>query len=141
MSGLLPFVLALGLWVVSGCVQSPTAPPQPAKLEDVFDLPKLQSIGGAIAKAQEEKSLPGGVLWVERNGIHFTEAYGKASVEPVHSPTQPDTIYDAASLTKVIATTTAALLLHERGNLSIDDPVKKHLPEFAGRGRKWKAIS
>ncbi|SVB70995.1 uncharacterized protein METZ01_LOCUS223849, partial [marine metagenome] len=48
MSGYLPFVLALGLWAVSGCVQSPIAPPQPAKLEDVFDLPKLQSIGGAI---------------------------------------------------------------------------------------------
>ena len=135
MSGCLPFVLALGLWVVSGCVQSPIAPPQPAKLEDVFDLQKLRSIGGAITKAQEEKRLPGGVFWVERNGVHFTEAYGKASVEPVHSPAQPNTIYDVASLTKVVATTTAVLLLHERGNLSIDDPVTKHLPEFTGGGR------
>jgi CubicO group peptidase (beta-lactamase class C family) len=56
-------------------------------------------------------------------------------VEPVHSPAQPDTIYDAASLTKVVATTPAVLLLHERGKLSIDDPVKKYLPEFTGVGR------
>jgi CubicO group peptidase (beta-lactamase class C family) len=43
-------------------------------------------------------------------------------------------LYDDASLTKVIATSPAVLLLHERGNLSIDDPVKKHLPEFTGDG-------
>jgi len=135
MSGYLPSVLVLGLLAVSGCVQSPITPSQPAKLEDVFALPKLRSIGGAITKAQEEKRLPGGVLWVESNGVPFTEAYGKASVEPVHFPAHPDTIYDAASLTKVVATTTAVLLLHERGNLSIDDPVKKHLPEFTGGGR------
>ena len=135
MYGYLPFVLALGLWVVSGCMISPIVPLKSAKLEDVFDLPKLQSIGSAITKAQEEKRLPGGVLWVERNGVHFAEAYGKASVEPVHSPAQPDAIYDVASLTKVVATTTAVLLLHERGNLSIDDPVTKHLPEFTGDGR------
>ncbi|MBT3570088.1 MAG: beta-lactamase family protein [Opitutae bacterium] len=120
---------------MSGCSESPTAPLQSAELEDVFDLPKLQSIGDAITKAQEEKHLPEGVLWVERNGVHFTEAYGKASVEPVHSPAQPDTIYAAASLTKVVATITAALLLHERGNLSIDDTVKKYFPEFTGDGR------
>ena len=135
MSGYLPFVLALSLWVFSGCVISPIVPLKSAELEDVFDLPKLQSIGDAITKAQEEKRLPGGVLWVERNGVHFTEAYGKASVDPVQSPAQSDTIYDAASLTKVVATTTAVLLLHERGNLSIDDPVNKHLPEFTGDGR------
>ena len=135
MSGYLQFVLALGLWVAPGCVQSPITPPKTAELKDVFDLQKLQSIGSAINKAQEEKRIPGGVLWVERNGVHFTEAYGKASVDPVHYLTQPDTIYDAASLTKVVATTAAVMLLHERGNLSIDDPVKKHLPEFTGDGR------
>jgi len=140
MSGYLPSVLVLGLLAVSGCVQSPIASSQPAKLEDVFDLPKLQSIAGEINKAKEEKRLPGGVLWVERKGVHFTEAYGKASVEPVHFPAHPDTIYDAASLTKVVATTTAVLLLHERGNLSIDDPVTKHLPEFTGDGRDMVSI-
>jgi len=145
MFGFRPFVLALGLGAMSGCgkppaeptgtFKPPAEPTESLKPGDVFDLRKLQSIGSAIAKAQEEKRLPGGVLWVERNGVPFTKAYGKASVEPVQSPAQPDTIYDAASLTKVIATTTAVLLLHEMGKLSIDDPVKKHLPEFTGDGR------
>ena len=135
MSGYLPFVLALGLCLASGCIKLPTAPPQPPNPGTVFDLRKLKSIGLVINKARNEKRLPGGVLWVERNGVHFTEAYGNASVEPIHSPAQPDTIYDAASLTKVVATTPAVLLLHERGKLSIDDPVRKYIPEFTGAGR------
>ena len=75
------------------------------------------------------------MLWVEHNGVHYTRAYGKARVEPIHVSAQRDTIYDAASLTKVVATTPAVLLLHERGKLSINNPVKKYLPEFTGDGR------
>ena len=92
MSGRGQFVLAFGLCAVSGCIESSTAPPQSAKLEDVFDLPKLRSIGSAINKTRDDKLLPGGVLWVERNGVHFTKAYGKASVDPIHSPAQTDTL-------------------------------------------------
>ena len=135
MSGYLPFVLALALCLTSGCIKLPTAPPQSPSPGEVFDLQKLKSIGLVIDKARNEKRLPGGVLWVERNGVHFTEAYGHASVVPIHSPAQSDTIYDAASLTKVVATTPAVLLLHERGKLSIDDPVRKYLPAFTGGGR------
>lgn len=145
MFGFRIFVLALGLWAVSGCGKDPAEPTgtfkpsaeptESLKPGDVFDLQKLQSIGSAITKAQEEKRLPGGVLWVERKGVLFAKAYGKASVEPTHTTAQPDTIYDAASLTKVVATTTAVLLLHERGSLSIDDTANKYLPEFTGDGR------
>jgi CubicO group peptidase (beta-lactamase class C family) len=135
MSGYLPFVLALVLCLVTGCIKLPTAPPQHSKPDEVFDFQKLKSIGRVINKARNEKRLPGGVLWVERNGVHFTEAYGNASVEPIHFPAQTGTIYDAASLTKVVATTPSVLLLHERGKLSIDDPVNKYLPEFTGDGR------
>jgi len=120
----------------TACIRWPDAPPPPDALTLTFDHQKLLAIGQAITTARAEKRLPGGVLWLERNGVHFTEAYGKASVEPIHAAAQPNTIYDAASLTKVIATTTAVMLLHERGRLSIHDPVKKHLPEFTGDGRE-----
>ena len=41
-----------------------------------------------------------------------------------------DTIYDVASLTKVVATTTMAMILVDEGKVSLDDPVEKYLPEF-----------
>ena len=129
-------ICVLCLFSVSACVKSPISRAQPVKLTDTFDPKKLRTIGAAITVAQEENRLPGGVLWIERNGIHFTKAYGNASVEPIQTPAQNNTIYDAASLTKVIATTTAMLLLHERGQLSIDDPVNKYLPKFTADGRE-----
>jgi len=135
MSRYVQIVFILSLFTVLACIKSPTALPRSAKPGDTFDLQKLRSIGSAIAEARAEKRLPGGVLWVERNGIHFTKAYGKASMKPDYVLTQRNTIYDAASLTKVVATTPAVLLLHERGNISINDTVKKYLPEFNGDGR------
>ena len=135
MSRYVQIVCTLYVFTASACIKSTTAPAQSAKLRDTFDLQKLRSIGSAITDAEVENRLPGGVLWVERNGIHFTEAYGKASVEPAQTLTQRDTIYDAASLTKVVATTPAVMLLHQRGILDINDPVKKFLPEFFRQGR------
>jgi len=132
--------IALCLFSVSACIKSPTAPAQSAKLRGTFDIQKLRAIGSAITKTQAEKRLPGGVLWVEHNGVHFTEAYGKASAEPVLALAQRDTIYDAASLTKVVATTPAIMLLHQRKQLDINDPVKKHIHEFDGEGREEVTI-
>ena len=135
MSRHVQLVFALGLFTGIACIKWPDAPAPPTKLTNTFDLQKLRTIGSAVTKARAEKRLPGGVLWVEHNGVHFTRAYGKARVEPIHVSAQRDTIYDAASLTKVVATTPAVLLLHERGKLSIDNPVKKYLPEFTDDGR------
>jgi len=119
----------------ASCLQWPDAPPPPARLAATFDLQKIHAIGAAITEARAEKRLPGGVLWLERNGVHFTEAYGHSQLKPTHTLARRDTIYDAASLTKVVATTPAILLLHQRGRLSIENPVKKYIPEFTGDGR------
>ncbi|HEY0759625.1 MAG TPA: serine hydrolase domain-containing protein [Acidisarcina sp.] len=67
---------------------------------------------------------------------HFT--YGSESncgraiesVEPLHRPVTPFTVYDVASLTKVLATTAMAMLLHDRGILDLDEPVGDILPGF-----------
>ncbi len=135
MSRYVQLVFALGFFTETACVEWPDGPAPPANLTNTFDLQKLLTIGSAVTKARAEKRLPGGVLWVEHNGVYFTRAYGKARVEPIHVSAQRDTIYDAASLTKVVATTPAVMLLHQRGILDINDPVKKYLPEFTGDGR------
>ena len=122
--------------ICTSCLSWPEAPPPPQELVRTFDQRKLNAIGVAIHQARVEKRLPGGVLWLERQGVAFHRAYGMASTQPVSAVAQGDTIYDAASLTKVVATTPAVLLLHERGKLNIEDPVRKHLPEFTGQGRE-----
>lgn len=91
---------------------------------------KLAEIDAAIVSAISSNRLPGGVIWIEHNGSQYHRAYGKRAVEPVETMT-PDTIFDAASLTKVIATTPAIMALHERGAIDLSAPVNKYLPDFS----------
>jgi CubicO group peptidase (beta-lactamase class C family) len=74
---------------------------------------------------------PGGVLAVGRHGrlVHM-KGYGFTDYAPGAPPADARTIYDVASLTKVVVTTTAAMMLEEQGRLDLDDLVATHLPEF-----------
>ena len=94
-----------------------------------FHPQKLAQIDAAIASAISSSKLPGGVLWLEHNGAQYHKAYGQRSVDPVETMTE-DTVFDAASLTNVIATTSAIMLLQQRGQIEIDAPVSKYLSEF-----------
>lgn len=90
----------------------------------------------AVRNAIAEKKLPGGVLWLERNGAAYRRAFGHRALVPAPEPMTEDTIFDAASLTKVVACAPAVMLLVERGRLGLDDPVSRHLPEFSGGGKE-----
>lgn len=92
---------------------------------------KILEMGAAINEAIAEKKCPGGVLWLTHGGHSTWKAFGHRAVVPTEEPMTDDTIFDAASLTKVVATTPAIMLLIERGQVSLDDPVAKYLPEFA----------
>ena len=89
----------------------------------------------AIERAIGEGRCPGGVLWLESRGIAYHKAYGSRAVEPKREAMTEDTLFDAASLTKVVATTPAILLLIERGQLALDAPVSRYWPEFAANGK------
>jgi uncharacterized protein YbbC (DUF1343 family) len=88
-----------------------------------------------IHQAIAEGKLPGGVLWLEHQGQRYFKAYGERAVEPEFEPMTRDTIFDAASLTKVVATAPAAMILIERGQLKLDEPVSTYLPTFTGEGK------
>jgi len=79
---------------------------------------------------------PGAVLVIgRRDTILFAKAYGHLTWSTQSAPPDVDsTLWDVASLTKVIATTTAMMLLVERGRVSLDSPVVRYVPEFNGRG-------
>jgi len=97
---------------------------------------KLAEMDQAITQAIGAKSCPGGVLWFEHRGISYHKAYGNRSLVPNVERMTEDTIFDAASLTKVVACTPAIMLLVERGKVKLDEPVHTYIPEFKGDGKE-----
>lgn len=101
-----------------------------------FKAEKLNAMDAAITNAIAEGKLPGGVLWLERGREVYSRGYGWRAIEPKREVVTTDTIYDAASLTKVVATTPAMLILIERGLVQLNDPVRRFIPEFSGGGKE-----
>ena len=82
-------------------------------------------------------NLPGAVVLVGHlDTVVFEKAYGNRSVEPEIEAMTPETVFDLASLTKVVATAPSVMLLVQRGRLKLDDPVSKYLPAFGQAGKK-----
>ena len=84
------------------------------------------TIGAAIA----EKRIPGGVVWVEKDGRSWQKAYGNRALVPAVEEMTADTIFDAASITKVVATAPSIHLLMKSGRVALDAPIQTYLPEF-----------
>lgn len=97
---------------------------------------QLARIDGAVAEAIGKRQLPGAVVLVGRNGkVVWRKAYGDRALEPSREAMTTDTIFDAASLTKVVATATSIMLLVERGKVRLADPLSNYIPEIKGEGR------
>jgi len=101
---------------------------------------KLAEMDAAIQNAIGAQQCPGGVLWVEHNGVSYHRAYGRRALVPAPERMTEDTIFDLASLTKVIATTPAVMLLVQRGQIKLDAPVETYIPEFTGAGKETITI-
>ncbi|MBX9717703.1 MAG: beta-lactamase family protein, partial [Microbacteriaceae bacterium] len=93
-------------------------------------IPQIDTvIEAGIAKGE----LPGAVCIVgQKDRILHKKAYGNRMVEPRKEAMTLDTIFDAASLTKVVATTSSILKLIEEGKVRLADRVTVYLPEFQG---------
>ena len=124
----------------------PHATGQPAAVSTSATSPALPRVSAAvrlgevdsiIKQAIADGNIPGAVLIVGHNGaVIYRKAYGERSLEPRREPMTIDTVFDLASLTKVIATTTAVMQLVEQGKVRLNDPVAKYLPEFAQNGKQ-----
>ncbi len=91
---------------------------------------KLDAI---IQEAISKDEIPGAVLIVGYKGrVIHRKAYGYRALEPRREAMTLDTIFDAASLTKVVATTSAMMRLVEDGKVRINDRVTTYLPDFQG---------
>jgi uncharacterized protein YbbC (DUF1343 family)/CubicO group peptidase (beta-lactamase class C family) len=97
---------------------------------------RLAAMDSAVKRSIAQGGLPGGVLWLERKDTTHARAFGSRALVPKREPMTPDTVFDAASLTKVVATTPAVMKLVEQGRIDLEKEVAAYLPEFAGDGRE-----
>jgi uncharacterized protein YbbC (DUF1343 family)/CubicO group peptidase (beta-lactamase class C family) len=94
------------------------------------------TVDAIIQQAIQDGNIPGAVLVVGHDGkAIYRKAYGSRALEPRHETMTLDTIFDVASLTKVVASTPAVMQLVERGKVRLNDPVAKYLPEFGQNGK------
>ena len=97
---------------------------------------RLVLLDTLVEDAIRDGRLPGAVVFVGHAGeIVYERAFGARAVDGPPEAMTPDTIFDLASLTKVVATTTSVMILVEEGRLRLRDRVATYLPEFSSHGK------
>lgn len=104
----------------------------PAAASAPLDAQALRGIEALIDDAIAAQRIPGAAVWVERDGVAWHAALGQRAVEPQPEPLDEATVFDVASLTKPVVTTTLMMQALERGVVGVDDQLRRHLPEFEG---------
>ena len=92
----------------------------------------LATLDSIVEKSIAADEIPGAVLVAGHRGrVVFRKAYGSRAVLPQREPMTVETVFDLASLTKVVATTSAVMKLVEQGKIRLNDPIARYIPEFA----------
>lgn len=133
--GRLSAALAVSLAACHSALPAPApapAPPAAVTAQSLgFDSVKLAAVAAYVA-SQVDSAYPGAVVAVGRHGrLALLAAAGHYGADDPR-PVGPATLYDLASLTKVIGLTTACMILVDEGKLALDAPVQRYLPEFRG---------
>jgi len=111
--------------------------PQSSLAESNSDGKNFSAVDDIVQNAIQDSTFPGAVLLIAQNGkVLHKKAFGHLIYDPTSEPVQTNTIYDLASVTKVIATTTATMLCFDKGLFKLDDKVAKYLPKFAVQGKR-----
>jgi uncharacterized protein YbbC (DUF1343 family)/CubicO group peptidase (beta-lactamase class C family) len=116
----------------------PTAPHTIDALQDRLG----PAIGAAVRAQMDAGAIPGAVVLIGNEaGVQFKQAYGWQALQPAREALRTDTIFDLASLTKAVATTTAIMQLVERGQLKLDAPVTHYWPAFGVHGKQGITVA
>jgi uncharacterized protein YbbC (DUF1343 family)/CubicO group peptidase (beta-lactamase class C family) len=98
---------------------------------------RLTVLDPIINDAIAQQQIPGAVVVIGHDGqVVYRKAYGSRAIDPRREAMTLDTVFDCASLTKVVATTMAVMQLWEQGKFRMGDPVAKYLPEFGQNGKQ-----
>ncbi len=128
--------MALTLLAVTGAGCAPSLPPERSLPRSASLATRLQPVTTVLDSAIAAGAAPGAVLAVSVRGERFTYGTGVLGQDDSARP-DAGTMYDMASLTKVIALTTVAMMAVEEGKLRLDVPVASYLPDFTrGLGAK-----
>ena len=126
-------ILLLAFAACAPQTRQPIVNPAPPTTSDSS---RFDAIEPLIQKAIADKQLPGAVVLVglgERT--LYQKAIGQRAVVPSPEPMTPDTIFDLASLTKVVATTTSVMILVDEGRIGLNDRVSTFIPGFERYGK------
>jgi uncharacterized protein YbbC (DUF1343 family)/CubicO group peptidase (beta-lactamase class C family) len=128
-------VATLAAAVGPSWAQSAPMPPR-TSADSGVDMERLSRIDELVEAAVTARQTPGAVVLVGRGDeILYQKAFGIRASQPVTEPMTLDTVFDVASLTKVVATTTAVMTLVEQGRVRLNDPVSRHVPGFERHGK------
>ena len=126
-------LLSVALFTRAFAVTLPAVQPSKVGVSTV----RLAFVDAAVNESIKKKELPGAVVLVaRRGGVVWRKAYGSRAIGPKRETMTADTIFDLASLTKIVATATSIMILVERGRIRLSDPVTLHIPELKGEGRE-----
>jgi len=121
--------LALGLL---GCLAD--SPSAQAPAPSAWGQERTQAVEAAVERSLAGSGLPGAVVAAgDAEGVRVLKAFGQLQSMPVPVPMSPDALFDLASVTKVVGTTTAVMLLVDEGRIGLDDPVSRFLPQWRDR--------
>jgi uncharacterized protein YbbC (DUF1343 family)/CubicO group peptidase (beta-lactamase class C family) len=99
--------------------------------QQAIDLSRFNQIQPLVEQAIRDRKLPGAVVLIGRgDDVVYQKAIGNRAVEPAVEPMTADTIFDVASVTKVVATTTSVMQLMEEGRIRLTDRVSSFIPGF-----------
>jgi CubicO group peptidase (beta-lactamase class C family) len=136
------FALALACLAAGNCASAPPAPPAAigGAAAPTFEPGLRDSLGQILRAGIRDSAFPGAVVVVgTKDSAVISVAEGRLDWQP--SPaTSMTTMWDMASLTKVVALTSAMMLLSENGRVDLSAPVQRYVPEFAGRGKEGVTV-
>jgi uncharacterized protein YbbC (DUF1343 family)/CubicO group peptidase (beta-lactamase class C family) len=122
--------LLMTAFLLGAMLPSALAAPNPASPS------RLGVVDGIVQEAIRDGQIPGAVVLIGHDGqVIYRKAFGERALEPRRESMSVDTIFDVASLTKVVATSIAVTQLVQRGQVRVNEPVAKYIPEFAENGK------
>jgi uncharacterized protein YbbC (DUF1343 family) len=102
-----------------------------------LDMAAMSRVDAIVAQAIADKQIPGAVLLVGRGPeVLYQKAYGNRALVPKVEPMTLDTMFDMASVTKVVATTTSVMILVQEGRIRLTDRVATFIPDFGRYGKE-----